>query len=80
MTCSSSRALAYDNEGHLTFDDITSFEECVASYSTLTMSKPDLSGDLFAYGGIEETINPALLMQKSVLSDIPTHNTPMQQP
>lgn len=81
MAWSPSRAYAYDDEANLTFAEISSSEEWGASCSYLTMSNPTLSRDTLAGGwGVDATIDPALLRQDYVSSDISTHDAPMQQP
>ena len=81
MACSPSWAFAYDDEANLTLAEISSSEEWVASYSDLTMSNPTSSVDTLAGGsGVEATIDPALLTQPYVSSDISAYDAPMQQP
>lgn len=81
MACSPSRAFAYDGEADLTLADISSSEGWVASYSDLTTPNPTSSMATLAWGWeVDATINPALLAQPSVSSDISTYGTPMQQP
>jgi hypothetical protein len=81
MTCSPSRAFAYDGEANLTLAEISSSEEWVASYSDLTMPNPTSSMAILAGGWeVDTTINPALLTQRYVSSDISAYDAPMQQP
>jgi len=81
MSCFLSRAFANDDEANLTFAEISSSEEWVASYPDLTMSNPTLSMDTLAGGlGVDATINPALLTQHYVSSDVSGYDPPMQQP
>jgi hypothetical protein len=81
MAFSPSWAFASDEEANLTFTEISSLEEWVVSNSDLTMSNPTLSRDTHS-GGLEvdATINPALLTQHYVSSDISTHDAHIQQP
>jgi hypothetical protein len=81
MTCSPSWAFAYDDEANLTLAGIGSSEEWIASYSDPTMSNPTSSRNTLAGGwGVDATIDPALLTQRYVSSDISAHDAPMQQP
>ncbi len=81
MACSPSRAFAYDDEDDLTPAEISSSEEWVASNSDFTMSNPTSSMDTLAGGwGVDATIDPALLTQRYVSSDISAYDPPMQQP
>ncbi len=81
MACSPSRAFAYDDEANLTLAEISSSEQWVASYSDLPMSNPTSSMDTLAGGwGVDATIDPALLTQRYVPSDILAYDSPMQQP
>jgi hypothetical protein len=81
MACSPGRAFDYDDEANPTFAEIGSSEECATSYPDLTMSNPTLPRDTLAGGwGVDATINPALLTQHYVSSDISAYDAPMQQP
>ena len=76
-----SRAFAYDDEANLTLAQISSSEEWVAPYSDLTMPNPTSSMAILAGGWeLDATIDPALLTQRYVSSDISAYNGPMQQP
>jgi len=81
MACSPSRAFAYDDEANLALAEISSSEECVTSYSDLAMSNPTSSMGTLAGGlGVDGTIDPALLTQRDVSSDICPYDATMQQP
>lgn len=81
MAYSPSRASTYDDGTNLTLAEISSSEEWVASYPDLTMSNPTSSMDTLAGGwGFDATINPALLTQRNVSSDISANDASMQQP
>ena len=81
MAGSSSRAFDYDDEANLTLAEISSSGQWVASYSDLSMSNPMSLMDTLAGGwGVDATIDPALLTQRYVSSDISAYDTPMQQP
>jgi hypothetical protein len=81
MACSPSRALAYDGETNPTLAEISSSEEWVASYSDLTMPNPTSSMAILAGGWeVDATIDPALLTQRHVSSDISAYDAPIQQP
>lgn len=81
MAGSPSRALAYDDEANLALAEIGSSEEWAASYSDLTMSNPTSSMDTLTGGwGVDATIDPALLTQPCISSDISTYDAPMRQP
>ena len=81
MACSPSRAFAYDDEANLTLTEINFSEEWVASSSDLTMSNPTSSMDTLAGGwGVDATIDPALLTQRYISSDVSAYDAPMQQP
>lgn len=80
MAYSPSRAFAYNGESNLIFEETSSSEQWGVSHSDVAMSNPTLSTDTLAGGwGFDGTIDPALLTQRNVLSDIRTHDAPMQQ-
>lgn len=81
MAFSPSWPFAYNDEANLTFTEISSSEEWSTPYSHLTLSDPPLPMDTLASGGgVDATINPALLTQHYVSSDISAYDAPMQQP
>lgn len=81
MAFSPSRAFAYNDEANLTFAEISSSEEWIAPHPDLTLSNPTLPMDTLASGwGVDATINPALLTQHYVSSDISAYDAPMQLP
>ena len=81
MAYSPSQTLAYDDEANPTIAETSTSEEGVASNSDLTMFNPTSLMDPLAGGwGVDATIDPALLTQRYVSSDVSAYNAPMQQP
>jgi hypothetical protein len=81
MAWSPSQAFSYDDEVNQDFVQIGSSEEEVTPYSDLTMSNPTLPMYTFADGSeVDATIDPALLTNHHVSSDISAHDAPIQQP
>lgn len=81
MAWSSSQAFAYDAETNLTLAENSSPEAWFAPHPDMTMSNPTSLMDTLAGGwGVDATINPALLTQCHVSTDISAYDAPMQQP
>lgn len=80
MAFSPSRTFDYNDEDDLTFAEISSYEEWVAFYSDLAMSDSISSMGTLARGwAVDGTIDPPLLTQHPVSSNVSAYNAPMQQ-